>query len=504
MDILLKADADNTKTLFTLLQEQNYILPSTCMKKGTCGDCAVQVTDGHITPSDNDLKYFSNTELLQGFRLACTACPKEPVQIQVPDSLMKKAPIKSTMELFSLKSGIWKADPLDKFLLIDLGTTTIVLLLADAEGTVLDSLMIPNNQEPYGADVISRLQYACGSGLATLSAIIRGQLKTAGKQILRKNNLLPMDITHCYLAGNTSMIHFLMKYPCETLGVAPFTPYDKSPVILKDTPIPVTIFPCISAFVGGDLAAGIYSLDFEKRKTTALLLDIGTNAEIALLHQEKCYVTSAAAGPAMEGGNLSCGGPSIPGAIYEVNLNGILPRVKTIKNKIPHHICGTGAISCVAELIRNGYIEPSGVPTKKFATRAIMLAKSVEGHSVAFTADDVREMQLALSSIRAGYGTLLSTCGIEPSDVDVVYLAGGFGCEVDISSAFTCRLFPPEWEGKIQAVGNSCLAGLYKYSVNRDTEFFEAVTAENSFIYSVPLADNKTYQTIFLKSLTFK
>lgn len=396
----------------------------------------------------------------------------------------------------------------DTFLLIDLGTTTVAFLLLDGCGVILDSLLISNPQTPYGSDIISRLQYANEGGLSFLSHLIRKQLRSSIEQLLNQNHIAPKNISHCYIGCNTGMVHLFMGYPCNELVVAPFIPYTKKVTtvldfMVGDAVVNVTIFPCISGFIGGDLVAGIYSLDFESRKDTTLLIDCGTNGEIALLHKGKCYTASVAAGPAMEGGSLSCGGAGVPGAVTEVYLGGIAPRVRTIHNKLPVHICGTGAISCIAELLKHDYIDSSGLATKKFPHDALFLSKTMDGKGISFNIEDVRQMQLALGSIRAGYETLFSICKLDLEDVDYVYLSGGFGCEISLTSAFVCHLFPDVWEGKIQAIGNSCLAGLQKYVLKGGVEFLNHVVSDHTFIRTVSLAKSNVYRELFPKRMEF-
>lgn len=504
MEIFIQASIENKKSLLILIEEQQIYLPSDCMKKGICGNCSVQIIKGTLAPTSADIAFFTKQELDSGFRLACTTIPKEDILIHIPSNAMKLTPIETTITFENYKySRIPKINNTN--ILIDLGTTTIALFLSNADllKTPSTSLLLPNAEIPYGTDVISRLQYANNGNLSFLSALIREQLKSAVKQLLLQNNLTTNQISHCYIAGNTSMIHLLMEYPCQSLISYPFSPFNQKAILRADLPIPTTIFPCISGFVGGDIVAGLYALDFEKRTDTALLIDCGTNGEIALVYKGKSYVTSVAAGPAMEGGNLSCGGASVAGAITNITLGGIMPKIKTIQNKLPIHLCGTGAISCIAELLKNHYIDEFGLPTKKFSDESILLTKTANGQPITFNMDDVRQMQLALSSLRAGYETLFYECGITPNDIDHIYLAGGFGCQINLEDAFICHLFPYEWKKKITFVGNSCLAGLYAYSLNEKPDFLEQISSKNSFVQTVSLAENDMYQSLFIKHMSF-
>lgn len=172
------------------------------------------------------------------------------------------------------------------------------------------------------------------------------------------------------IAANTTMVHLLMGYSCETLGVYPFTPVNIQTIettlkeLLRTEEIsdcPVVVLPGISTYVGGDIISGLFALEFDKRKEISVLIDLGTNGEMAIGNQERILVTSTAAGPAFEGGNIVCGTGSIPGAICHVAMDADLHvETETIGGKPPVGICGTGVIESTCELLRTERIDETG------------------------------------------------------------------------------------------------------------------------------------------------
>lgn len=166
--------------------------------------------------------------------------------------------------------------------------------------------------------------------------------------------------------------------------------------------------PWISAFVGGDITAGLLSCHLPSSGENALFLDLGTNGEMVLNHKGKLYTAATAAGPAFEGNGLSCGCPGISGAISHVVLRTLFPSLTTINNAHPIGICGSGAISLCAELLRKHYVTSDGVLTEKFKTDGIVLSKSPDGKSITFLPEDLRSIQLAIAAIAAGIDILLA------------------------------------------------------------------------------------------------
>lgn len=450
--------------------------PALCNGKGTCGKCTVKVLAGYAPVSKADKDFFSEKELQEGFRLSCKCVPTEELLIEVElfteESMKVLGVLKEKEEYFSLCERAL-------ILGIDIGTTTIAMCLADAvNGEILKEYLTVNKQRTYGADVISRIQAAVEGEGDNLQECIRQDLWKGIKALCSTDSVIPNQIL---IAGNTTMIHLLMGYPCNTLGVAPFLPYNikriesdvqeicgiKESNMKKLYPVPVSILPGISAFVGPDIVADLLVCNMTSTDTVNVLIDLGTNGEMAVGNREKILVTSAAAGPAFEGGNITHGIASVPGAICGVEIDleqGV--QLKTIANAPPIGICGTGVIEIIYELLKSGRLDETGYLEEE----EVILGQRPEGGNISFFQKDVREFQLAKSAIRAGMETLLFRFGIKPEAVDRVYLAGGFGYHIPVKKAIGIGLFPESFAEKIQPIGNGSLNGALLYGNLRAKE----------------------------------
>lgn len=274
---------------------------------------------------------------------------------------------------------------------VDIGTTTLAATLYDlTDRKRIAAASSVNHQRAYGADVLSRIQ-AANEGAAEelrlsicrdIDALLAGLVADAG---------IPDDaVEELVIVGNTTMCHLLRGLSCAGLGAAPFTPEDLSLwegsgaelALSGRWSVSVTILPGISAFVGADIVAGIYALEMDRKKNV-LLLDIGTNGEMAAGGADGFLVTSAAAGPVFEGGNISCGVAGVPGAVTNLVLErdpaatgGIRTvELSTIAGETPIGLCGTGIIDAVGEAVRLGLIDENGTFEEPWFTDGMPVAE---------------------------------------------------------------------------------------------------------------------------------
>lgn len=213
-------------------------------------------------------------------------------------------------------------------------------------------------------------------------------------------------------------------------------------------------------------------------------------------------MTSTAAGPAMEGNGLSCGTPAIPGAISDVTLTPVMPRLQTIDNKLPSGLCGSGAISLFSELIQRGYMTQDGILTESFPQDGLLLAKQPTGDSLSFSREDVRQMQVAIAAIGAGIDTLLQHAGISADDIHHLYLAGGLGYHINIAKAAVTGIFAGIDPTRISAVGNSCLLGLANLpdSLEETRQRIDQIHEKSEEII---LAEDVNFQKNFIQHMTY-
>ncbi|MCR4605218.1 MAG: ASKHA domain-containing protein [Eubacterium sp.] len=365
-------------------------------------------------------------------------------------------------------------------LLIDLGTTTIAMVLYDFDNKKCAHTDLSlNPQAAYGADVITRMESSLAGKSDELSSLIRNHLATKIKQILDKSGVQSTTIRRISIGGNTTMIYLMMGYSCECLSKSPFIPDRDTPESLiynadsncfypadekcsSDNPFCIeTVFvPWSSAFIGGDIVAGLSSLpDFCPADETKLFLDLGTNGEMVLSHNGNLYATATAAGPAFEGAGLTCGIGAVPGAISDVRLKSLRPALTTIDNALPVGICGSGAISLVSELADKGLVNRDSSLNPDFPENGIELVSHI-----VFTADDFQKVLLAKAAIAAGIDTLVKASGAKTDDIKKLYLAGSFGNNINLKACETIKLFSDIPVSVVECIGNSCLSGLMRVS----------------------------------------
>jgi uncharacterized 2Fe-2S/4Fe-4S cluster protein (DUF4445 family) len=310
------------------------------------------------------------------------------------------------------------------------------------------------------------------------------------------------DAKKVIIAANTTMVHLLMEYSCAALGEYPFktehlgtikTTFDNV-TKSKCKSIDTVIYGGISAFVGGDIVSGLYMCDFDRADKINMFIDLGTNGEMAIGNKEKIIVTSAAAGPAFEGGKISCGTGSVDGAICGIDLK--TGTVKTIGKKTPVGLCGTGIIELTAELAREKIIDETGLLSDEYFDGGYKVTDNI-----VFTQQDIRQVQMAKSAVRAGVEVLAKEYGASLSDIDTVYLAGGFGFGLSVEKAAVMGILPREFVGKTETLGNSSLGGCVKYCSADDAD--DRIEHIKSISDELSLGNADGFEEMYLKYMNF-
>jgi len=305
------------------------------------------------------------------------------------------------------------------------------------------------------------------------------------------------------------MGHLLLGYSCEGLGRYPYTPVNISAVELPFSQLfnsaflhaPVTILPGISAFVGGDIVAGLLACDFDKAVRPCLFIDLGTNGELALGNKERILLSSSAAGPAFEGGNISCGCGSVAGAICSVEIDRSKTSFQTIGDKRAVGLCGTGIIELVSELLDEGIIDETGLLEDKYFKEGFPIIEEKDGRGLYFTQRDIRQLQMAKAAIRAGIDILLKEYGISYDEIDKLYLAGGFGFKLNLQKAVNIGLLPKELYGRICPVGNSALSGAVLYLTQKDAS--ARMSAIIKAASELALAEHEDFNSLYPEYMYF-
>ena len=504
---------ESHQNLMEMLLENNIGVSNTCHGNGTCGKCKIKVVSGYLPVTEMDRRILSEQELQQGIRLACKAKTEQEVRIEIigqpeEDIVVEGILEEKTAKSFSgknqvnseenkIQNGRREETTANHFIVIDIGTTTIAMALVDEiTGEVINTYTSLNHQRKYGADVISRITAANSGKAEELKKLIEEDLWKGIKALVVTEK--EINLNKVIIAGNTTMIHLLMGYSCESLGKYPFVSEYLSQIectlkdcirlnrnqdILRESATfesnncttmhyaidfeeeyentPVTILPGISAFVGGDIVADVVACEGFETEEICLLIDLGTNGEMVLGNKDRLLTASAAAGPAFEGGNITCGMASIPGSICQVKIQNQKAIVRTIKSEMPPNgICGTGLVSAMAQLKQNRLINEDGELKQPYHKNGFPLWIFENGEKIALYQKDVREFQMAKAAIRAGIEILMEEYGCIPMEVKSVFIAGGFGRAINIEDILTTGIMPEVFKDKISIIGNGVLQGI--------------------------------------------
>lgn len=544
----MKVTHDSGETLMSALLKKELISGSFCGGRGKCQRCRVQFLQGAPLPTSTERIAFTPDELRRGYRLACVTRPKNSCVIR-PDfiSLDEKGIITDMIAMsekndFKSQSKDTGNKETGSLIAVDLGTTTIAMQLMDMEsGQVIDTYCAMNPQRRYGADVLSRIQAANMGHAGMLRDSVwqvlqdgvdkfrdtigrnRGQWETEPVKSAKRAEAGP--ICCMCIAGNTTMEHLLMGLSTADLGRSPFVPVElglqKCTITDKGvkkgntkdnniyntyatyntgadaSPLTVYITPGISAFVGGDIVAGLYGCnllgalqkkeepdqdpgknpgkDPDRDRTTGgavLFIDLGTNGEMAITDGKRMIVTATAAGPAFEGG---------AGAAVQ----------------------GSDMIAVTAALLAQGIIDETGLLAEPYFEDGITVSVPKRNGTVHLTQKDIRDLQMAKAAVRAGVEILYERMG-RPA-ISQVYLAGGFGYYLDVDAAVTVGLLPKEVQRYTRAAGNTSLAGAF--AIGRDLWTHrlreEALMERLRHVESINLAKQDGFEELYLQHLHF-
>ena len=437
--------------LIDLMEPGDADMP--CGGAGRCGKCRVSVVGALSAPSKNERQLLGE-DLSNGIRLACQVRVTGDAEVTLHgDRAVEEIQSDGLMPDFI-------ADPLFSRYgaAVDIGTTTLAARLYDRSGRLLASASDVNPQRVYGADVISRIEKSLSGERDALAACVRERIDGLILSMAAEAGIASEEIDMVVLTGNTTMLYLLTARDPDCLAHAPFIADElfgrdvlPEELSLRSVPYARLYLPrCMSAFVGADITTALLASRICERSGKALLVDIGTNGEMALWDGEKLRCCSTAAGPVFEGAEISQGMQGSPGAIDRVRIvNGSL-FCHVIGGGEALGICGSGVIDAVAVLCEKEIIDETGyMEDEPYALTS----------DVALTGKDVRMVQLAKSAICAGILTLLDAAGMETGDLDQLAIAGGFGSFLDLDSAARIGLYPPALRENATVLGNAALSG---------------------------------------------
>jgi len=367
-------------------------------------------------------------------------------------------------------------------LCFDIGTTTISGQLVDLNTKkVLGTKATYNKQVSFGSDVITRIIYAQQlDGLEKLHHAVIDGMNQMIQDLIRENNIDLNDVNCVLCAGNTTMIHLLLRVEPTYIRKEPYVPTANFIPTIRASESGVKInprgllscVPGISSYVGGDVTAGVLSCGLDKEEDLSILIDIGTNGEIVLGSKDFLISASASAGPAFEGSGVSSGMRASKGAIQKVTISPSDFQVKysTIAEAKPRGICGSGYIDIIAQMLRSGLLDKNG-KIKEIKSKRIRNGEYGQEFVLAFkdecdsTADivitdaDIENLKRAKAAIYSATAILVKHMGFEFGKIKKFFVAGGFGTYVDINNAVNIGLLPDLERQRFIFVGNSSLAG---------------------------------------------
>ncbi len=490
-------NVEKGSSLFEYAESFGIRVPTSCEKQGKCKECLVEVIEGMEYLS----KPVQKEAHLQGnFRLSCRTKIIADSGI-VRCNTMRRGRMKIENKALHLPGSNRKEkiDPAvtregDRILMdgkeidrsngsiyglaIDLGTTTIVIRLIDLEtGEMIADSSFENPQRFGGSDIMARIHYDTIHRGKLLQRTLAGYLTHA----IEEFPVDPKTIYEVVIAGNSTMRDLFFRLNVYSIGQNPYRSLTEIEMLngkrittslvesSKRLQLPVhpkaRIYglPIISGHVGADAAACMLAADIANQEHLIAIMDIGTNTELILGNKYKIMAASCPAGPAFEGGKISCGMPGLPGAVEKVKMNqdGLFD-IQVIDNEIPQGICGSGLIDLLSELLKSGRINYLGrfssrVGLPDYEDKIVLFSN--EDHDIYITENDINELAQAKGANVAGLHIVFNRYGARFGDVNTFYLAGGFGRYLNIESSKRIGLIPNIDDSKILQIGNASIEG---------------------------------------------
>jgi uncharacterized 2Fe-2S/4Fe-4S cluster protein (DUF4445 family) len=506
-------EARSGQSLFEHAESLGIDVPTSCRKQGKCRECMVEVVEGMsalsaMTEPERHLK--------GKFRLSCQTFVTG-ASGQVRCHTMRRGHMRIERHALGLpvSSQPFVLNPAvtrdgDRILIdgvevdrstgpihglaLDLGTTTVVLRLLDLEsGELIADTSFENPQRFGGSEVMSRIAYDTDHPGRLLLRTLAGYLTHA----IEKFPVDPKTIYEMVVVGNSTMRDLFFRQSVYTIGQTPYRSITeiemaegkRTTTSLVQTGLRSLLpihpkarvygAPIISGHVGADAAAAMLAVDLAHEERLIAIMDIGTNTELIVGNKHGIVAASCPAGPAFEGGAITCGMPALDGAIEEVAIvdDGTF-RLGVIGDVPPEGICGSGLVDVLSELLRTGRMNDKG-RFEDGAPRVTLYHAQGRGQDrdIFLLESDVSELAQAKGANVAGLHVVFSSYGIDFDDIDVFYLAGGFGRHLSVEASKRIGLVPSLDSAKIVQAGNTAIEGatLLLLSITKRRELEELV-----------------------------
>ncbi len=491
----LTIEAADGANVLEVARNAGISIDAPCGGAGTCGKCRLKLLEGEVEGGKNKRK---PQEYNEGWRLACQSTVVGDVHFMVPAEAASFAHDIQTADLSSQEeldrynhelsnlfaSGIARGVAQEGYgVAIDIGTTTVTAALLDLQsGEIHGKASAGNDQIRFGADVINRIisQSKPGGVEALREAIRENTIIPLLHDLCAQAGIESTQISRCVIAGNTTMEHLFLGANGDSIRLEPYEPefLERHGDTAESTGLPlapgapVIFAPNVGSYVGGDITAGVLATLLWDSDEMSFFIDLGTNGEMVYGNRDFMLTCACSAGPAFEGGDISCGMRATHGAIQKLTIDAesMDASYETVGDCAPVGLCGSGIIDTVAELFRTGIISARG----KFAREGRRIRPLSGGgceYVIAFEGENgakrdvtINETDLdnfirAKGAIFSAFRTMLKSVGATPDDLDRVMIAGGIGSGIDMENAMSIGMLPKMPLEKYRYIGNSSLTG---------------------------------------------
>lgn len=488
-------------TVLEAARKAGVAIAAGCGSRGVCFSCAVKVVAGSLAPPD-DVEASALKRCPPNVRLACRARVDGPVSLR-------------PVTAFAQSGAAAEAAPEGEVVLaVDLGTTNVACVAVELDGgREVCAASVPNRQQSWGADVLSRIAAAVAGEAEALARAAEESVVEACSSVCAG-----VDIRRIVISGNTAMAALLTRTDLSSLAAHPFA----LPQIPTELPQgswlgrqlgvdDIRVLPALAGFVGGDTLAGLIHTGMLYAEQPCLLVDLGTNAEIAVVTPRGVFVASAAAGPAFEGAGIDCGGPAATGAVTRVEqLAGDRLRLDVLGDGEPLWLSGSGLISAAALLLRLGHLQPDGLMvsegplSSRFLARAdgVLAIRLTDGDRVNVSQTDIRSLQLAKAAVRVGIEAVAGEAGVSGVEFTNVYVAGAFGGALNIDDLISLGILPSSTRESVTWIGNASLAGTTACAL--DETLLPTAVDRARDVHHVDLASLEGFSAALMKAVTLE